>query len=54
MSGSSEFCQGLSLPVLHQDAATFTLVVDSGFFEANPGLQTKPADWDEKTNIVVW
>lgn len=46
--------QRLALPVIHQDSSTFTLVVDSEFFEANPSLSLNPFNWTEETNIKVW
>lgn len=57
VGGASPYDTGeqfYSLPVLHQDAATFTLIVDSEFFDTNPSLSVKPADWGEESNIKVF
>lgn len=53
VDGQQQQQQQYSLPVLHQDAATITLMIDFEFFDANPTLCTKPADWDESSNLRV-
>lgn len=36
----------LSLPILHSDTGTFTLILDTEFFDQNRHIGTVPTQWD--------